>query len=559
MQWVSVNYESQSLPRVVSETFGEAFLHERGSSDWGWRHDYVNILARLMEEQGSSRVPLLDLMIWLYRKEPVTGDNLVAELIARFLDEFKLTGLEYSALFEPIGGNRQISLSPTPAKDAEILNQVGWPEGSSARNGYFLNRLQLSNVGPAGDITYAPSERMNVITGDNSLGKSFILECMWWALTGVWVDYEAEPNRVTRIGSSEIGYSLSDASGRDETFLALYDKINETWVRPGSSSEGLAFFATHGGAIATWDPLRAERLGGRRSQQYAAHNFLTRAEIWNGQVRRDDHGRIVYVSNGLIRDLATWQLSKDRYGDILKAFELSLREVSPPDGINLRPGPLVKIPRDSRDIPTVRMPYGDVPVVYASAGVRRIVALAYMLVWHIHQHLEFARAVGREPLRRMVILLDEVEAHLHPRWQRQIVPAILKMLNSLTREIEFQVHIATHSPIVMASVEPNFDLNRDRLHHLTFHGDAVHLEPYAFSRHGTIDAWLESEIFGFADARSLEGERIIEKARTLQVLEKIDINELHDVNEKLRRYLPEDDPFWARWNYFYLTKTGAMS
>ncbi len=26
--------------------------------------------------------------------------------------------------------------------------------------------------------------RLNIITGDNSLGKSFILDVVWWALTG---------------------------------------------------------------------------------------------------------------------------------------------------------------------------------------------------------------------------------------------------------------------------------------------------------------------------------------------------------------------------------------
>ncbi len=36
-------------------------------------------------------------------------------------------------------------------------------------------------------------ERLNVLTGDNGLGKSFVLDVAWWALTGTWVDRAVLP------------------------------------------------------------------------------------------------------------------------------------------------------------------------------------------------------------------------------------------------------------------------------------------------------------------------------------------------------------------------------
>lgn len=45
------------------------------------------------------------------------------------------------------------------------------------------------------------------------------------------------------------------------------------------------------------------------------------------------------------------------------------------------------------------------------------------------------------------LFLDEVDIHLHPKWQRRILPAIQKLLPNA------QVFVSTHSPFVVGSVE----------------------------------------------------------------------------------------------------------
>jgi len=47
----------------------------------------------------------------------------------------------------------------------------------------------------------------------------------------------------------------------------------------------------------------------------------------------------------------------------------------------------------------------------------------------------------------VILFLDEVDIHLHPKWQRRILPAIQKLLP------EAQVFVSTHSPFVVGSVE----------------------------------------------------------------------------------------------------------
>ena len=56
----------------------------------------------------------------------------------------------------------------------------------------MLEYLELDNVGPAPRMKVEFAPRVNIITGDNGLGKSFLLDTAWWALTGAW---PAEVNR----------------------------------------------------------------------------------------------------------------------------------------------------------------------------------------------------------------------------------------------------------------------------------------------------------------------------------------------------------------------------
>lgn len=55
-----------------------------------------------------------------------------------------------------------------------------------------------------------------------------------------------------------------------------------------------------------------------------------------------------------------------------------------------------------------------------------------------------SREIFAQPI---ILFLDEVDIHLHPKWQRRILPAIQKLLPNA------QIFVSTHSPFVVGSVE----------------------------------------------------------------------------------------------------------
>src|SRR5262249_26332489 len=139
------------------------------------------------------------------------------------------------------------------------------------------------------------------------------------------------------------------------------------------------------------------------------------------------------------------------------------------------------------------------------------------VVWAWREHLTASRLLRRAPARQIVFLMDEVENHLHPAWQRRIVGALLDVLEGLGPSMRVQAHLTTHPPLGRASVEPLFDPQRDRL--LVFDLDAaagtVALNELPWAKQGDASDWLTSQAFKLDQARSLEAERAILDAEAL--------------------------------------------
>jgi 2-methylcitrate dehydratase PrpD len=151
----------------------------------------------------------------------------------------------------------------------------------------------------------------------------------------------------------------------------------------------------------------------------------------------------------------------------------------------------------------------------------------------------------------MVVLIDEAEAHLHPKWQRVILPGLLAVAHDLHPEMAVQWIIASHSPLVLASGETVWNTESDRLFHIdmSFRGD-VAFERLEFEKRGTIDSWLSSNIFEIRHPGSTERESAIQDALRIQQQQNPSTDDIDAVTARLSEHLTEEDPFWVRWIFF---------
>lgn len=416
----------------------------------------------------------------------------------------------------------------------------------------MLETLRFRDVGPAPALEIAFSKRINLLVGDNGLGKTFLLDAAWWALTRTWARPKLKimPHAAQQASGAKadplIAYRYSKKTPGSFSHESSFDRRSEKWsvkqARP--AMPGMVVYAQADGAFAVWDPAR-NYWGHDSADRPAAYVFQS-ADVWDGLSVGEKR-----LCEGLIRDWASWQREA---GDAFEQLTTVLGKLSASEAEPLRPGALTRISLDdSRDHPTLQMPYGrDVPLVHASAGMRRVVALAYLLVWTWQEHLRATELLGSKPVTEIIFLIDEIEAHLHPQWQRRIVPALLQVMEALTgsHEVSVQLISATHSPLVLASVEPYFDHRRDAVWELDLQDGVVTLEQFAWTRRGDANAWLTSSLFDLRAPRSFEAEKALARALELLREDAPNVEAIASITKDLQAVLSDIDPFWVRWSAF---------
>ena len=532
--WLRPDYPGSGLQKLNTSTFKEAFIHTHNSRNWGWSENYVDFLQTKLP--GGNKLPMFDMAVWFFRSRPFDNEKTRENLIELFIAEFNISSEEKEKLF-----NVQIesdipevdAFSNVPVSWREIMEGIEPANDVTPTSGGILSLLKMEGIGPVSPFIFEPGSRLNIITGDNGLGKTFILEAAWWALTGGWAGQEAYPNR--KFKSPKITFNISGKyGGNDQTIR--YSQENNEWPRPEKRStiSGLVVYARVDGSFAIWDPAGKDKGFEDRVAVFE------KDQLWNGDNKRIE---------GLVRDWTKWQDKPDKYP--FDIFEKVVAKMSPPEMQVLKTGQPVRIWGDAREIPTLLHSYGEVPILHESAGIKRIITLAYLIVWVWNEHKILSQQYGKKLERQLVIIIDELEAHLHPKWQRAILPALLDVAKILSSDLELQLIVATHSPLVLASAESTFDTETDKLFHLETkpRGD-ISFNEIPFIKYGHINSWLESDIFGLREARSNEALKVIQDAISLQKKKDVTVDEIEVTTRNLLNVLSTEDKFWNRWIFF---------
>ena len=90
--------------------------------------------------------------------------------------------------------------------------------------------------------------------------------------------------------------------------------------------------------------------------------------------------------------------------------------------------------------------HGRLPVRAMSSGVQAVVSLIVDLAFRCLR-LNSVHAEDALSFSYGMVMIDEIEQHLHPGWQQRILPSIRKIFPNI------QFIVATHSPEVLSTVE----------------------------------------------------------------------------------------------------------
>ena len=159
-------------------------------------------------------------------------------------------------------------------------------------------------------------------------------------------------------------------------------------------------------------------------------------------------------------------------------------------------------PEDRRGSLLFQTPNGIVPLDGLSLGHRTVVAWIVDLAWRlVRRYPESAKPLD-EPA---VVLIDEIDLHVHPRWQR----TIMKQFSDHFTNVQFVA--TTHSPLMITSMR---DVNVAVLRQ-SEPGDHVVIE----NDPEVVDGWRFDQIlvslFGLETARSLRIEDLMKEREEL--------------------------------------------
>jgi energy-coupling factor transporter ATP-binding protein EcfA2 len=190
-------------------------------------------------------------------------------------------------------------------------------------------------------------------------------------------------------------------------------------------------------------------------------------------------------------------------------------------------------PTNEKPTPGVefKTPYGWVPLRQLGYGYRTMIAWVIDFTSRMVERYPNCPDPLAEPA---VVLVDEIDLHLHPKWQRKLIEFLTEQFSNT------QFIVTAHSPlIVQAASDANLVLLRRN-------GDHVVIE----NNPGTIRGWrvdqiLTSELFGLETARPPAMEKLLMRRKELLTkprLSKANEKELEELTAKLGQ-IPTGESF----------------
>lgn len=314
-----------------------------------------------------------------------------------------------------------------------------------------LTRVRLENIGPFEDQMFELNPGWNMLFGDNGVGKSNFLKAIAVGLCGEAAKAFADRliKRKTSSGTENPSGTITidvvtDINGemKEKTFvtkLLRSDIGAELMSRPPRPME------TEGWLALGFPPMRI--ISWKRDE--GDKNSVT-----DRPTPSDLLPLILGETDPRLDGLKAWlieldnKINRDFKEGVSDSPHLKLRDdFFEVIGV-LTPKVDIKWSGLGDDGKTVLVTTedGDVPIEAVSQGTSSLMGWVGVLLRRLFD------LYGESPKPRdehALVLIDEIDAHMHPEWQRQLIPKIRELFPNL------QVIATTHSPLVVPSLKPN--------------------------------------------------------------------------------------------------------
>lgn len=351
-----------------------------------------------------------------------------------------------------------------------------WLEGTYASTGDYINSTQINNFICIDDAfldfnnSKAEPSKEIYLLGENGEGKTLVLEALLMTYAKERIKDSAED-----MGNA---YKLFKKAKAEEALLKGEDDKEKDYGNSFYSVLPKIFaYGTHRG-----------RTSGRK-QDFDDAGFLTLF----------DTNKILTDPSEWIKDFCTKglgtidSLSFEEYQSNNKVAQNRLNELQALFDVILNKRIKIRIEKDNS---VKYIEHGaELTFDQLSEGYRSTLIFICDLLYRLFdsQPENGEKAIERGRKAKAVVLIDEIDAHLHPRWQREIVGRMRELFPNV------QFIMTTHSPFIIQGASEDaliFRLYREN-------GKTCVSEPYFRKNlnHMMINTLATSPLFNLDDAR----------------------------------------------------------
>ncbi len=418
--------------------------------------------------------------------------------------------------------------------------------------GLLLGALKLENVGPFKTLDLTFKRPMTVLVGRNAMGKTTILR----SIVALWSNLR-DPQLVPRttygrdqslikcdyFPTEEDVWNYSRAYKFPVDATSVHD-VGVEYRKPDGSM-GPSDNPTIYSPLIAINAYRRLEPGGVEGPKKGHAVSVNRAiQVHAGNFSTGNYGSIhQWLVNRYFSRYEDWAQRERRE---MEAFSNGLEKLFPS---KLQVS--FKSVNENYD-PIFTTVHGTVPFNELSGGMQSVVHIVFSIIDGVSQIRRESENIFDEDA---LVLIDEIESHLHPEWQRTIVRGLTKMFPRC------QFILTTHSPLIVSSCEPK---------------EVVHLTQSAGDDgdgNGQIEArdfqstkgWLAEDVLtdlmGVESSRPPEVQEMIDRLRELyrkraegSLIDR-ERDEIPATEQELEQLLPVDDPILITMKFDALRQT----
>lgn len=408
----------------------------------------------------------------------------------------------------------------------------------------YIKKVRIQNYKAIKDLELEFLPGVNLLIGDNGVGKTSILEAVSVALAGMLKGIKGVP--VKNILQSDISFSL-DESGDASSSVIYHAPARIScnmqigmqeyfWERFRLDEMGNTRTKMEDDGIVKW----MQKISNDSGEMLPILCYQSDARVW--QMRRGDFGkelkkklndrRCGYIGcldysldiKGILQWCLKMELNAFQKRREIREYELFKSIVS---GFMQKISDLEKRPEIYYSSQIAQIIYRDeqtaMPISHLSAGYQSLLWMIMNLAYRLAQ-LNPDAPTKMEEISG-VVLIDEIDMHLHPKWQWNIVKALEETFPCV------QFILATHSPIVISSCknEKLIMINNEREVYYLADAYGYSVEDVLNFRQGTIEKPKDIKEMSQAFEAAIEDEEFELAEGIIEKMEKIFGKEHADV------------------------------